>query len=153
MEITLSQNTPCITTEKKLVQFEDGILNIDGMTIDTPGEYEKSGVLVQTRNIGESLVHELQVERKIVGYIPASITEATEELIGFFDDLDVLLIAGAKEDIKIFESLEARVVVPYGENREQFLVNAGQSALEITEKYKSKESDFEGETTVFVRLA
>ncbi len=152
MEITLSQNTPVITTDKKLVQFQQENLIIDGLVIDTPGEYEKSGVLVHSVLVNGVLVHELQVERKIVGYIPTSITDTSEELMAFFGDLDLLLIGGTKEDIKIFETMEARLVVPYGESRDQFLMAVGQSALESVEKFKSKESDFEGETTVFVRL-
>lgn len=118
-----------------------------------PGEYEKSGVLLQTRLIGEQLVHELQVERKIVGYVPAEILEPSDALIAFFDDLDVLLISGSKSDIQIFEALEARVVVPYGEFRDGFLQSVGQASLEAVDKYKSKEADFSGESTVFVKLA
>lgn len=151
MEITLSPAGPVIMTDKKSVIFGD-LLNIDGLVIEMPGEYEKSGVLLQTRLIEGVLVHELQIERKIVGYIPASITEASEALIEFFDDLDVLFIAGSKEAVKLYESLEARVVVPYGEGQESFLMAVGQGALESVDKFKSKESDFEGETTVFVKL-
>ncbi len=33
-----------------------------------------------------------------------------------------------------------------------FLTAVGQGALESVDKYKSKESDFDGETSVFVRL-
>lgn len=118
-----------------------------------PGEYEKSGVLLQTRLIGENLVHELQVERKIIGYVPAEILEPTDALIAFFEDLDVLLISGSKSDIQIFEALEARVVIPYGEFRDGFLQSIGQASLEAVDKYKSKETDFSGESTVFVKLA
>lgn len=153
MEITLNQNILSIVTDKKTLKFGAEGLEIDGLKIEMPGEYEKSGVLLQTRRIGENLVHELQIERKIVGYIPAEILEPTEDLVAFFDDLDILLISGSKSDIKIFESLESRVVIPYGEWRDGFLQSIGQASLEAVEKYKSKESDFSGETTVFVKLA
>ena len=65
MEITLPNNTPTITTEKKIVSLGE-TLTIDGLEITLPGEYEKSGVLVQSKLIDGVLVHELQVERKIV---------------------------------------------------------------------------------------
>lgn len=153
MEISLNQNVLTISTDKKLVTFGPEGLSIDGLAIVMPGEYEKSGILLQTRLIGESLVHELQVERKIVGYVPAEILEASEDLIAFFDELDVLLISGAKSDVQIFETLEARVVVPYGEFRDTFLQTVGQAGLEAVEKFKTKEADFSGETTMFVKLA
>ncbi len=153
MEITLAQNTLIINTDKKTVKFGAEGLEIDGLKIDMPGEYEKSGVLLQTRLIGGSLVHELQIERKIVGYVPAEILEPSEDLVAFFDDLDILLVSGSKSDIQIFESLESRVVIPYGEWRDGFLHAIGQASLEAVEKYKSKESDFGGETTLFVKLS
>ena len=154
MEISLVQNILTITTEKKQVLLgQDDTLTIDGLTIDMPGEYEKSGILLQTRRIDGILIHELQVERKIVGYIPASVTEASEWIIAFFDNLDILLVSGSKNDNKILEALESRVVIPYGESRDSFLQSVGQSELEAIEKYKSKEADFGGETTIFVRLA
>ncbi len=153
MEISLNQNILTIITEKKTVIFSPEWLEIDGLKIEMPGEYEKSGVLLQTRLIGENLVHELQVERKIIGYVPAEILEPTDALIAFFEDLDVLLISGSKSDIQIFEALEARVVIPYGEFRDGFLQSIGQASLEAVDKYKSKETDFSGESTVFVKLA
>lgn len=153
MEIAIIQNVLTITTDKKIVRFAPEGLEIDGLKIEMPGEYEKSGILLQTRLIGEILVHELQVERKVIGFIPAEILEASEELIAFFDELDMLLISGAKSDVQIFENLEARMVVPYGEFRETFLSSAGQASLEAVEKFKTKESDFSGESTVFVKLA
>ena len=151
MEITLPNNTPTITTEKKIVSLGE-TLTIDGLEITLPGEYEKSGVLVQSKLIDGVLVHELQVERKIVWYVPSSITETSEGLIEFFHDLDVLFLSGSKGAVSLYESLEARVVIPYGEGRDVFLTAVGQGALESVDKYKSKESDFDGETSVFVKL-
>lgn len=153
MEIAIIQNVLTITTDKKIVRFAPEGLEIDGLKIEMAGEYEKSGILLQTRLIGEILVHELQVERKVIGFIPAEILETSEELVAFFDELDMLLISGAKSDIQIFENLEARMVVPYGEFRETFLSSVGQASLEAVEKFKTKESDFNGESTVFVKLA
>jgi len=153
MEIAIIQNILTITTDKKTVRFAPEGLEVDGLTIEMPGEYEKSGILLQTKFIGEILVHELQIERKVVGYVPAEILEASEELVGFFDELDLLCISGSKSDIQIFETLEARMVVPYGEFRENFLSSVGQASLEAVEKFKTKEADFNGETTVFVKLA
>lgn len=52
MEISTSQNVLTIVTDKKTVRFGAAGLEIDGLKIDMPGEYEKSGVLLQTRLIG-----------------------------------------------------------------------------------------------------
>lgn len=126
MEITLSNHSPVINSDKKLVTFDASNVLIDGLLIEMPGEYEKSGILAHTIQVGDSLLTELQVERKSIGYIPASITDATEDLVGFFGDLDLLLIAGSKDDVKIFESIESRAVLPYSEMKDSFLTALGQ---------------------------
>lgn len=52
MEIQLDQNILVITTDKKQVRFDGNEpLDVDGLHIEMPGEYEKSGILVQTRLI------------------------------------------------------------------------------------------------------
>jgi hypothetical protein len=151
MEITLQNALPVIVTEKKSIQLWDTLV-IDWLEITLPGEYEKSGVLLNSKMVNGHLLHDLHIERKSVGFIPASIIECTEELMAFYGDLDILFIEWKKEDIKIFESLEARIVVPYGEQKDIFLLGVWQAELEGVDKFKTKESDFEGETTLFVKL-
>jgi len=40
--------------------------------------------------------------------------------------VDVLIIKGSKDSFKIFENIEAKVVIPYGDAKDIFLNTAGQ---------------------------
>ncbi len=152
MEITLQNTLPVITSEKKTITFESDSITVDGMRIDFPGEYEKSGFGIQVTDIG-SLVYELQIEGKTIAFIPESIVDGDETLAGAFHDIDLLLIYGSKDSVKLVELLEPRMVVPYGENIDALLIPMGQWALEWVDKHKTKEIDFEGENVVFVKLS
>jgi hypothetical protein len=59
-----------ISSEKKEITLAENKVVIDGMVIDFPGEYEKSGILTQVREENEKLYFTLQIEGKIVAYIP-----------------------------------------------------------------------------------
>ncbi len=93
----------------------------------------------------------LRIEGKNIAYISTNTLEITEKVIDFFGNIDILILPGDKNATKIFENLEARMVVPYGEESPIFLSSLGQN-IEIMEKYKTKESDFETESTIFVRV-
>lgn len=151
MEIIEQNSHIEIASEKKIIVLEGQTINVDGLKIDFPGEYEKSGFLIHAIEIGESLVYELRIEGKVIAYLSETVKETSEELSGFFQNLDILVLAGSKESTKISEFLDARIVVAYGEGKEIFLTTFGQ-AIEATDKFKPKEADFEGEKTVFVRL-
>lgn len=140
-----------ITSEKKSIVLADEAIQVDGMNIDFPGEYEKSEILIHAAEFGNSIVYELRIEGRVIAYLPPSCREASEELSGFFQNLDILVLQGSKDAAKISEILDARIVVPYGEGKDSFLTAFGQ-AIEATDKFKPKEVDFEGESTVFVRL-
>ena len=152
MEITLQNSLPVITSEKKILSFMTDSISVDGMKIDFPGEYEKSGFGIQVTEVG-SLVYELQIEGKTVAFLPSTITEGDETLAGAFHDIDLLLVHSSKESVKLVELLEPRMVVPYGENIDALLLPLGQGSLESVDKYKTKEVDFEGENVVFVKLS
>lgn len=93
----------------------------------------------------------LRVEGKNIAYVPTDTLEVTEKVVDFLGNIDILILPGDKNATKIFENLEARMVVPYGEETPLFLSSLGQN-IEMVDKYKTKEVDFEGEATVFVRV-
>jgi len=57
--------------------------------------------------------------------------------LSFFGDVDVLIIISSKEAAKIFESIEAKMVIPYGESKDMFLHTLGQNIEEV-KSYKVK---------------
>ncbi len=152
MDITSRNNQIVITSDKKEILFQSPTsIVLDGMTIDFFGEYEKSGFLATFHEVEGKNLFTLRVEGKNIAYVPTDTLEITEKVVDFLGNIDILILPGDKNATKIFENVEARVVVPYGEETPVFLSSLGQN-IEITDKYKTKESDFEAESTVFVRV-
>lgn len=151
MELYEQNGRVAISSEKREILLGDGYVEIEGMKIDFPGEYEKSGVLVHAMDHSSGLLFSLRLEDRDVAYVETDELEVTEEIADFFRDVDLLVLKGTKNAVKLFENLEARLVVPYGEEKSVFLAALGQN-VEPVAKYKTKELDFEGEATGFVHL-
>ncbi len=152
MEITSKNDQIVITSDKKEITFSSPTsITLDGMVIDFPGEYEKSGFLVTFHEIQEKCLFTLRVEGKNVAYVPTDTLEITEKVVDFLGNIDILILPGDKNATKIFENLETRMVIPYGPEAPLFLTTLGQN-IEAVEKYKTKESDFEVEGTVFLNI-
>lgn len=152
MEITkINWNIALITDDKIQIIFKNCNIDLDGMAVDFPWEYEKSGIYVTTKEIWDCLVFDLKVEWKNVAYVDVDKIEKSEDVVNFFWDIDILIIIWNKENAKITESLEAKVIVPYGEWKSIFLTTLGQT-LEPVTKYKFKEWDFYWENIVFINL-
>lgn len=152
MELSLKDGFVSISSEKREILLGEGFVDIECMRIDFPGEYEKSGILVHVLDHPSGLLFTLRLEDRDVAYVETDVLEVTEAIADFFRDVDVLVLKGTKNAVKLFENLEARLVVPYGEERSAFLAALGQN-VEAVAKYKTKELDFEGESTGFVHLA
>lgn len=152
MDITSRNNQIVITSDKKEIIFSSPTsIMLDGMTIDFFGEYEKSGFLATFHEVEGKPLFTLRAEGKNIAYVPTDALEITEKVVDFLGNIDILILPGDKNATKIFENLEARMVVPYGEESPIFLSSLGQN-IEMVEKFKTKESDFETEATVFVRV-
>lgn len=152
MDITSRDNQIVIISDKKEIVFSSPTsITLDGMTLDFPGEYEKSGFLVTIHEIQGVFLFTLRVEGKNIAYVPTDTLEITEKVVDFLGNIDMLILPGDKNATKIFENLEAHIVVPYGEEAPVFLSSLGQN-IESVDKYKTKEADFESEGTVFVRV-
>ncbi|MDQ1344383.1 MAG: hypothetical protein QG650_1104 [Patescibacteria group bacterium] len=151
MELYEKNGYVAISSEKREILLGNGFIEIEGMKLDFPGEYEKSGVLVHVMDHPSGLLFSLRFEDRDVAYVETDELEVTEGIADFFRDVDLLVLKGTKNAVKLFENLEARLVVPYGEEKSAFLTALGQN-VEPVAKYKTKELDFEGETTGFVYL-
>ena len=151
MEIINRNDQIVIISDKKEIVFESTSVAVDSLVIDFPGEYEKSGFLVTHHEIQGKPLFTLRIEGKNIAYIPTDSLEITEAVVDFFGNIDILVIPGDKAATKIFENLETRMVLPYGSEKSLFLSSLGQN-IEPIEKYKSKESDFESDTAVFLNI-
>ena len=79
------------------------------------------------------------------------VNEIKEELLEFFGDVDVLLVAWTKNMQKLIENIETRVVIPFGEGKDVLLNTLWQHKEEIT-SFKLKQEMWE-ENTEYVNLA
>ncbi|MFK7780401.1 MAG: hypothetical protein QM490_04640 [Candidatus Gracilibacteria bacterium] len=141
-----------LTNSKNKIIFDtnNGDVKIDDLSVVHPGEFEKSGILLVVKEYNDTLFYSFTIDRKHLVIITDDKFELKEEILSFFGDVDVLIIVGSKESAKIFENIEARVVVPYGDGKSIFLTTLGQHKEEV-ESYKVK-GDFSIDSTDFVNL-
>jgi len=124
---------------------------LDGFDVNHPGEYEKWGILWEVKEYNDVLFYKFLVDGKHVCIVTSDNFEIKEDILSFFWDIDVLVITGTKDAVKVFENIEAKVVVPYGEGKEIFLNTVGSHGEEV--KVHKVGADINGDTTEFVNLA
>jgi len=113
-------------------------------------EYEKSGNLLEVKEYTDILFYKFLVDGKHMCIIQSDSFELKEEIVSFFGDVDILLIIGTKDAVKIFENIEAKVVVPFGEGKDIFLNTLGQHS-EVVKSHKVG-AELDGDRTEFVNV-
>ncbi len=126
-------------------------VSIDDFGIDYPGEYEKSWILSEVFEYEQKLFYAIHNEQKLIMVIFDEVNEIKEELLEFFGDVDVLLVAWTKNMQKLIENIETRVVIPFGEGKDVLLNTLWQHKEEIS-SFKLKQEMWE-ENTEYVNLA
>lgn len=126
-------------------------VSIDDFWIDYPGEYEKSWILSEVFEYEQKLFYSIHNEQKLIMVIFDEVNEIKEELLEFFGDVDVLLVAWTKNMQKLIENIETRVVIPFGEGKDVLLNTLWQHKEEIS-SFKLKQEMWE-ENTEYVNLA
>lgn len=154
MQITLKELVQYeIQTEEKSSIFfstDSEKVYIWDYDVNFPWEYEKFWILLEVKEHKNTLFYHFFVEWKHIAIIPTDEMELSEEMLSFFWDIDILFIKWNKNSVKIFDNIEAKVVIPYGEEKSQFFLNTN-SKPEPTKTYKvPKELDWEN--TDFVEI-
>ncbi len=134
-----------------IIDYDKKEISIWDLLIDMPWEYEKSWILLEAKKYKENMFYNLTIEKKHILVFFTDNFEITEELVDFFWNIDILFIPWTKEAIKIFENIEAKIVIPFWEAKDIFLQNLWQH-IEEKENYKIK-WDVENLETEFVNLA
>lgn len=135
---------------KVTLDTKDFEVKIDDLNVVYPWEYEKSWILLEVKKYADILFYSLTISWNHVLIITHDKFDLKEEIMSFFWDVDVLIIVWTKEAAKLFESIEARVVVPFGEEKSIFLNTLWQHIEEV-DSYKLK-SEFSIDSTEFVNL-
>ncbi len=126
-------------SDKKEIVFDTITNNVtlDDFDVSFPGEYEKSGVLLEVKEYADNLFYNFLVDWKHLLIVTTDSFELKEEILSFFGDVDLLFIIWSKESAKIFESIEAKIVIPYGDAKDIFLNSLSQHIEEVS-NYKQK---------------
>ncbi len=125
-------------------------VKIDDLNVVYPWEYEKSWILLEVKEYSNILFYSFTIEWKHLLIITDDNFDLKEEISSFFWDVDILVIVWSKESAKIFESIEARLVIPYWDWKTTFLITLWQHIEEI-DSYKVK-WEFSIDSTEFVNL-
>ncbi len=153
MEIRKKKNILEIESDSKwIIYFDEETkeVKIWDLIVSYPWEYEKSGILLEVKEYSWELFYSFAVDSKHIFFVLTDNFELKEEIVSFFWDVDVLIIVWTKKSVNIFENIEARVVIPYGEGKDLFLQSLGQNISPVS-NYKLK-SDLSLENTEFVNL-
>ena len=153
IEIFNRETNLVVTSDKKEIVFNTSNLEItlDWFEVSYPWEYEKSWILLEVKEYFNSLFYNFLIEWHHVVFVTSDNFELKEDILSFFWDVDVLIITWTKQATKIFENIEAKVVIPYGESKSLFLTTLWQHTEEIgIYKVKSEKSL---DATEFVNLA
>jgi len=139
-------------SDKKNINFDykQKKVLLDGYDVSFPWEYEKSGILLEVKEYKDNLYYNFLIDGKHLVIITEDNFEITEEISDFFGDVDILVIVWTKEATKIFENIEAKIVIPYWEAKDIFLQSLGQHIEEL-DTYKQK-GELPFDTTEFVNL-
>ncbi len=141
------------SNSKSIIYFDEAKkqLKIDDLDVSYPWEYEKSGILLEVKEYSDNLFYSFSVDWNHILFVLTDDFELKEEILSFFGDVDVLIIYWTKKSVKIFENIEARVVIPYWETKSIFLQTLGQNIEEVS-SFKLK-WEYSADNTEFVNLA
>jgi len=151
MDIAKKWDTIVLSGEKKEIVFENWEIIVDSLKINFPGEYEKSWIMIHVIEKNDKLIYQLKFLDKNIWYISFDELEIDEEVSNFFWDIDILIMKWSKQSVKIFENLETKNIVPYGEQKDIFFSTLWQT-IEPVASQKIKEAIWENEVT-FINLA
>lgn len=152
MEFTLKNNGLIIDSEKKEIILSPENVMIDGLNIDLPGEYEKSGCLMYAFDRNDERLYHFRTEGYWIAYVPSLLSDVTPEALDFLGSVDVLVMPGAKSMQQVVEKIEPRLLVTYGDTAQEIAHSLGVAETTPLAKYKMKDADLSSEKTGCVIL-
>ncbi len=153
LDITSKWNTLTISTkDKKEISFNpsSSTVLLDSLDVSFPWEYEKSDILLEVKEFESKHIYKFHIEWYVLVILPAEGFEKVENILPFFWDVDILIILGTKNAVKLYENIEAKIVIPYGEEKALFLNTLWQHKEEV-DTYRIK-WEIAGDTTEFIHL-
>ncbi len=153
MEIFYKNDKLVIASASKkevIYDFVTKDVSIDEFSVSNQWEYEKSNILAEVKSYENNFFYSFSIDWYHVFIVTTDTFELSEEILSFFGDIDVLLLPGSKNSVKIYENVEAKVVIPYGEWKDIFLTSLSAHKEEV-DLYKVK-WEILGDVTEFINL-
>lgn len=149
MEFTIKNGNITITSDKKEIILTPTSVTLDGLDIELPGEYEKSGCLMYAFSKNDEKLYHFRTEGYWVAYIPELLTDISTDALDFLGGVDILVMPGAKSMQPTLEKVEPELLVTYGESAHEIALALG-STGETMSKYKMKDADLSMEKVTCV---
>ncbi len=151
MEFIYKNNAVTLISDKKEISLSPEAVVLDGLNIELPGEYEKSGCLMYSFAKNDEKLYHFRSEGYWIAYIPNIISDISTEALDFLGGVDILIMPGAKSMQPTLEKVEPELLVTYGDTATEIAVILG-STTEVVSKYKLKDADLSMEKTTCVIL-
>lgn len=151
MEFIYKNNTVTLISDKKEITLSPEGVTLDGLSIELPGEYEKSGCLMYSFSKNDEKLYHFRSEGYWIAYIPEILSDISTDALDFLGGVDILVMPGAKSVQPTLEKVEPELLVTYGDSASEIALALG-STVEILPKYKLKDADLSMEKTTCVIL-
>ncbi|MBC7503448.1 hypothetical protein H7169_00555 [Candidatus Gracilibacteria bacterium] len=149
MDFSYKNSTITISSDKKEIILSPDSVILDGLSIELPGEYEKSSILMYSFAKNDEQLYHFRTEGYWIAYIPEMLTDISTEALDFLGGIDILIMPGAKSMQPTLEKVEAGLLITYGESAHEIALVLGCTG-EIVSKYKLKDADLSSEKTMCV---
>lgn len=152
IDISLKWEKIILTHEKKEIVFWFTTKEVwlDNLDVNFPWEYEKAEMLLEVKEFESELIYKFYVEGYNIVIVTKESFDTIENILSFFGDVDLLILPWTKNAIKLYENIEAKIVLPYGEGKDVFLNSLGQHKEEV-QNFRIK-WEILWDTTEFINL-
>ncbi|MBC7498116.1 hypothetical protein H7170_00570 [Candidatus Gracilibacteria bacterium] len=152
MDFSYKNSTLTISSDKKEIVLTSDIVILDGLSIELPGEYEKSSILMYAFNKNDERLYHFRTEGYWIAYIPTLLADISTEALDFLGGIDILIMPGSKSIQPTVEKIEPGLLITYDEGASEIALVLG-SINEPTSKYRFKDADLSTEKTTCVVMA
>jgi hypothetical protein len=146
MDFSYKNSILTITSDKKEIILTPETISLDGLSIDLPGEYEKSSILMYAFAKNDEKLYHFRIEGYWIAYIPTLLADISTEALDFLWGIDILVMPGAKAAQPVVEKVEPGLLVTYDEWAWELALVLG-TAGDILPKYRFKDADLSMEKT------
>jgi hypothetical protein len=115
MDFSYKNSTLTIISDKKEIVLAPDSVVLDGLSIELPGEYEKSSILMYAFAKNDEKLYHFRTEGYWIAYVPTLLSDISTEALDFLGGIDILIMPGARSIQPTIEKIEPGLLITYGE--------------------------------------